>query len=216
MSGGGLCPKSHILRAGDLLYMPRGYPHEAMSLDEMSLHLTVGIRPVTWAYILLNSIQSMFDSEPALRESLPPGFANDREAQARSEARVAELLGELVKNIAPRAVIEEARKMALLQQRPSLAGHLLDLTAEPSVQAETRVRRRSDVQWSMACEGSHIYLDFHGKRLKMPKHVEDDLRFIVEADVFNADNLPGGMDRDGKVTLVRRLLHEGFLSIASR
>ena len=33
------------LRAGDTLYIPRGWPHEAASADEASLHITVGLHP---------------------------------------------------------------------------------------------------------------------------------------------------------------------------
>lgn len=34
-----------ILRAGDTLYIPRGFPHEGYSLDHDSLHLTIGFFP---------------------------------------------------------------------------------------------------------------------------------------------------------------------------
>ena len=35
------------LRAGDTLYLPRGWPHEAFSADADSLHITVGLHPPT-------------------------------------------------------------------------------------------------------------------------------------------------------------------------
>ena len=35
------------LEAGDTLYLPRGWPHEAFAADEESLHLTVGLHPLT-------------------------------------------------------------------------------------------------------------------------------------------------------------------------
>ena len=37
------------LSPGDLMYLPRGYPHDAASADGASLHLTIGVLPITWA-----------------------------------------------------------------------------------------------------------------------------------------------------------------------
>src|SRR6185312_8196175 len=40
------------LQAGDSLYLPRGFAHQAESLDEPSVHLTIGIHVVTWLDLL--------------------------------------------------------------------------------------------------------------------------------------------------------------------
>jgi len=41
-----------MLTAGDLLYMPRGFLHEAWTTDEPSTHLTVGLHVVRWLDLL--------------------------------------------------------------------------------------------------------------------------------------------------------------------
>lgn len=40
------------LKAGDVVYIPRGLPHEGVTLDEESLHLTVVLATKTWSEIL--------------------------------------------------------------------------------------------------------------------------------------------------------------------
>ena len=47
-------PDIHVLllEAGDLLYIPRGWWHVAMPLDEPTLHLTVGVNNLTGADFL--------------------------------------------------------------------------------------------------------------------------------------------------------------------
>ena len=40
------------LRPGELAYIPRGFVHEAVTVDDWSLHLTVGILPTTWLHVL--------------------------------------------------------------------------------------------------------------------------------------------------------------------
>jgi hypothetical protein len=46
----------------------------------------------------------------------------------------------------------------------------------------------------------------------MPGFVESDVRFMQRAPDFAADELPGELDADGRLVLVRRLLFEGFLT----
>src|SRR3546814_3803345 len=46
--GEGLSPATQlILTAGDVLYVPRGRLHAAETLDETSIHLTLGVHPPT-------------------------------------------------------------------------------------------------------------------------------------------------------------------------
>ena len=61
------------LRAGDCLYLPRGYPHAAETIDQHSDHLTIGLVAVTWQRVLRKAI----DAEVAagrLTGSLPVGL----------------------------------------------------------------------------------------------------------------------------------------------
>jgi len=54
------------LCAGDVLYIPRGYPHSAATAEEISLHVTLSVRPVTWA----EAICAFCESEPLFRKSV--------------------------------------------------------------------------------------------------------------------------------------------------
>lgn len=63
------------LRPGDCLYVPRGFGHVGEATDQASVHLTVGLRPTTWASFLLARLTEAAESVEALREALPPGFA---------------------------------------------------------------------------------------------------------------------------------------------
>jgi bifunctional lysine-specific demethylase and histidyl-hydroxylase NO66 len=64
-----------VLDAGDCLYIPRGWIHDAVSIDEEpSLHVTVGLITKTWADLMLEAISEVALREPAFRRSLPPRF----------------------------------------------------------------------------------------------------------------------------------------------
>jgi hypothetical protein len=59
-------------------------------------------------------------------------------------------------------------------------------------------------------------LVFEGKELRFPHHAAYELRACFESEEpFRASELPGELDADGRLVLVRRLVREGFLRICS-
>jgi hypothetical protein len=70
------------------------------------------------------------------------------------------------------------------------------------------------MQWKLSEEDGEVYLHFHGKKLGTPSYVEPDLQFIGETEeLFTARSLPGHLDDEGRLVLIRRLLREGFLTV---
>jgi ribosomal protein L16 Arg81 hydroxylase len=206
-------PKMEVtLSPGDLMYLPRGYPHDAESADCASLHLTIGVLPVTWASVLLRAVQSAIDGNPALRQALPSGFASDPDLHAATVTRLAELIPDVLQGTDPAMAINEARAAGWRGRQPSLAGHLLDLEAVPYLDLDTRFRCRKDTGVSVTRTEESLCVVFHGKCVEFPAYVEEDIRFITEAREFAPCELPGDLDPKSKLVLVSRLLVEGLLT----
>ncbi|MBK7966872.1 MAG: hypothetical protein IPK10_17510 [Bacteroidetes bacterium] len=51
--------EEHLLEAGDLLYIPRGIIHDAVTSDCISTHITLGVFPHTWIDIYKELISKM-------------------------------------------------------------------------------------------------------------------------------------------------------------
>jgi hypothetical protein len=50
--------------------------------------------------------------------------------------------------------------------------------------------------------------------MRFPPHASAEVRACYESDEpFRADDLPGDLDTEGRLVLVRRLVREGFLRI---
>jgi ribosomal protein L16 Arg81 hydroxylase len=58
------------LLAGDALYLPRGYVHAALTTDDDSVHLTVGVLSTTW-YDLLRDVLTLAGEREEFRDALP-------------------------------------------------------------------------------------------------------------------------------------------------
>lgn len=204
------------LRPGDMLYMPRGTVHQAVSQKTASLHLTVGVQSVLWADLLRNAVEQATADDVRFRSALPMGFANDEELVRQAEERAAELLDLLRERIKPESVVATGRSRAMLARRSTLHGHLLDLEALDSVDLDTKLQCRPETVWRIADNESDVGLVFHGKELHFPKVAEPALREVTEAGVFSPRDISGRLDDAGRLVLVRRLLKEGFLTLASR
>ncbi|WP_193043662.1 cupin domain-containing protein [Mycolicibacterium baixiangningiae] len=201
------------LTAGDVLYLPRGFAHDAAATDLTSLHLTIGVRPLTWAHTMLSAMESVIERNPRYRRSLPTGFASDTDIQHTAASTLAEMLELALAEIGPEEVIADAAAAARSRAIPALQGHLLDLNAMPNLQHTSRIQRRVDVPMAVgrAADG-RAELTSPGKTLRMPSHLADDLHFIVKAGEFTAHDLPGTLDDSGRLTLVKRLVREGLLT----
>ncbi len=59
-------------------------------------------------------------------------------------------------------------------------------------------------------------LTFDGKNLAFPARIRDELSWVLEReDTFTAAELPGNLDDESRLVLVRRLVREGLLRISA-
>lgn len=85
------------LEQGDLLYIPRGYLHQAYTSSEFSVHVTVGITVYTWVDLAAELFMSSMEN-PRFRRALPPGFADNPDLREALRNGMGELLSELSAN----------------------------------------------------------------------------------------------------------------------
>jgi ribosomal protein L16 Arg81 hydroxylase len=62
------------LEPGDILYVPRGYFHEARTTDTVSLHVTLGVHPYLWVAFLGDMLTRLGSERIGLRRSVSRGF----------------------------------------------------------------------------------------------------------------------------------------------
>jgi hypothetical protein len=61
-----------------------------------------------------------------------------------------------------------------------------------------------------------VLLAFEGKELAFPAHAVEEIRGVLQLDEpFTAADLPGSLDDEGRLVLVRRLVREGLLRISA-
>ena len=150
-----------ILGDGDVLYIPRGWWHEAFPLDEPSLHVTISLTPPT-SFDYLGWALSRLRRHAELRASLPIGENSQAKvigtisallAGLPQEAPLAEFLSEWEANIRPGPCVR-------LPQAPY---------AQLSTIAETdSVRLASLNRLSFVTQGQHFAFTAAGRLWTVP------------------------------------------------
>jgi len=193
------------LGPGDVLYLPRGWLHEAQTAGERSIHLTIGLLQTTWHDVLSDAVALAVDRFP-LRAALPlPGRGPDDVEAFRAE--VLEWLAGLPATELQR--LTDARRARAVPPEP--VAPLAQESAVRSLHAGSRVRPRRGLPSSVRIADDRAVLTLPDREVSFPAYVEDALRVALVGAVTPTDLDRHGLDDGDGLVLVRRLLREGAL-----
>ncbi len=205
------CTLEFELGPGDMCYLPRGVMHEAVTNDEVSLHVTMGLLHTSWTELLIEAVARASLRNAELRRSLPLGFARpdfDREAaRATFDALVTGIGDQLDFD----EVFEHFADGLVSTRHPVLEGQLAATCDAKGISADTRVSAQPHVLYRLYTKPDAIVLSCYGSEIQFPVHVEAALRFALENEGYCARALPGALDLDGKRVLIQRLVREGLV-----
>ena len=122
------------LQAGDTLYVPRGWPHEAETSHEEALHLTVGLHPPTRMEALRAALESCADDVEFRRNLGADGELPDH------------LVERLAGRLKPDEVARRTRRGFVAGRRPIIHDQFLQLQAlsdSPSTHSSSGARPSS-------------------------------------------------------------------------
>jgi hypothetical protein len=111
-----------VLRAGDSLYLPRGFIHAAEALGDVSAHLTVGMHVVT-RHAIVEELLALVAEAPELRRALPFGLdLSDGAAAASEVSATVAALAAVLEEIDEDAAVERLRAtLAAMTPPPPVA-----------------------------------------------------------------------------------------------
>ena len=187
--------------AGDCLYLPRGYPHAAETVDEHSDHLTIGLVAVTWQRVLRKAI----DAEVAagrLTDALPVGLLEPGAAVSTAVG-----VEGLRQHVAPETLRhwmarEIWRRQPATRLRPRVA---------PSLQPRRLAFTPGPLLW-LTTVGDRAVLGLGDRVLDMPAEAHDFLSALLDAECPVATESLKGLDDESRAVVLRRLLAEGVLA----
>jgi len=201
------------LNPGDALYLPRGYLHSAAAEHDLSIHLTVGIHPVT-AHSLLREVLAMAADDEQLRASLPMAadladltvlapFAQS--SLERLAKRLAEVEVDDLRRIADRVGSELRR-----DTRPAPLSVFDQTEVISELTPRTAVQRRPHLHVTLHSHDSEVLLRYLDRELSFDQAAETALEQLLSGSVLTPAEL-GGLDAVAQLELVRVLLSNAVL-----
>jgi hypothetical protein len=201
-----------VLEPGDALYLPRGTVHSALALGETSIHLTVGVHPLT-RYELVRFLLDAVQDDPALRASLPLGVdLGDPDVLAPHLTTTVAALQKALAEVPAARIAEQIEKNLIQRTRPQALAPLAQLAAADALAPDTPLRRRPALRLRLVRDddGQLVRLEFLDRSIELPAGAADAVGLIVDRDVFLPAELPG-LDATDQLTVSRRLMREGIV-----
>lgn len=205
-------PQEFHLSAGDLLYIPRGWIHEAATQQSASLHLTFGIRPHLGIELISTALKLLITRHPEFREALPIGRLGTAENQECLKERFAQLTELLIKHASVVDIANALDEEWIRRGRSGGDGHLFE---EPEylldLNSDSILQRRINVPCRVQnIDTSVVGLQFLNGMIKGPIAFESAMNFVSSrTEPFTVSELPG-LSKDHQLALATSLIKDGL------
>lgn len=204
-----------ILKPGDLLYLPRGFVHYAVTgPDDHSLHLTMGVYNVTWAELLSDALQAVARKNVELRQSIPPGFLVDESLRDAIKAQAKAAAQLFIENLD--SGIDDAAAIGAtgFHNRPNLLPDYTKLFDEVAVTVDlnTKLKKKVGVSYRLVEKDQTAGIELsNGDQVLGPTKIKPVFQFVVDrVEPFTVSELPYLSD-SARLVLAKRLVAEKAL-----
>ena len=201
------------LHAGDMLYVPRGFPHLVEAMEEPSLHVSLSSFPHTWADVLSRALTEVCAGDPAFRAALPPGFARGAATAAECEKQFSALIA----RFAAEAQLASGLRPLIRQFVAERATRVDDprgrLSAARALSLESRLEPDPDALFLIENEPDAVVLLGRGQEIRFTPQAFTALSFALKGEGFQIRAAPGELEDEAKLDLFRTLLIYGFVSL---
>lgn len=206
-----------VVKAGDLMYVPRGFVHRAETTGRHSLHMTLGVYPAQRLDLVTSAITALAMRDVRFRKALAPGYLRDPDAPSTLQGTLVELLQAALENARAADALSILRDRMIRDTPDRPDGQLSQLNRLAEITLDTYVERREGMECRVLEDLFSVRIQFPGNTVKGTPPYADGMRFIADAaGPFTPRDLPGALTDDRKLGLVRRLVRGGLLRISER
>jgi ribosomal protein L16 Arg81 hydroxylase len=200
------------IQRGDLVYIPRGYAHEALATKDSSIHITVGINSYEWIELFKTAIDEL-ENAPEFRKSLPPKFLGTERLSPNDKEYLNILLMKFNDLVVSEDLIEKVQDKFLATQSPTFDRYFLAVTNLDNINTQTSIKVRENLTYRIKNNHDRITLYFADKKITFPAYVLTALQFICNKVQLSISEIPDVLDESGKIVLVKVLVKEGFIKL---
>jgi ribosomal protein L16 Arg81 hydroxylase len=203
--------QEYLLQAGDVLYIPRGFIHEARALCTTSMHLTLSVSVVRWATYLQRLIHTLARSDVELRKAVPLQVLKSGRVNALGQTGGAALARRIASETQLGAVISEIQDQVLSSKTRLPLSQTFSRYGCKLIGMGTCVGVADDQVHVLYETEQAFLLKFIGTSIELSRDLVEPIAFLCRQKTFMVHELPGNLADTEKIALVSRLLECGFL-----
>jgi ribosomal protein L16 Arg81 hydroxylase len=202
------------LTPGDTLYIPRGVTHDALAnKDEPSLHITLGVFPITIGDVLQEMTQIAAEKDAQYRCSVPGSeWLRSNGVSAAMCERFQSLYGKAFTSENLHEAVSRLRDDVALGSKQDCTGLLSNIHRLNTVNPGSFIRLRNGVAMNLELQGSILRLRTSGQILEFSEPMSSAVQWLVHARKTRISALPG-LDDEQKIALAHRLLQENIVEV---
>jgi len=200
------------LRAGDTLYIPRGFPHEAKTSETMSLHCTFALAPVRVTDVLDLALRIAGDQDVELRHALPPAVLAREDLATRLGEFFESRLTQTFETPRMQVAVDIALNELFRLTRPNANGAFEQALHTFDIKPTTRVRIDETIPYVVRARGDGIELLIAGKVVAFPPICKPAFERLQRGPATAAEMDPA-LSAAHRDLLIKLLTLEGLLII---
>lgn len=208
------CEMKTRLKAGDLLYLPRGWGHAAATDNSASLHLTFGVFVYTWSDLLEGILNGVSEQNESFNQGLPIGFMRDPEAQKTIQKDWNQLIKTWIESSQLATGLDRMGDRLIKNMKDPLPdGYFSQIEQLNNIDLKTRIQKKTGLFCRITDQDNEIGVHLPGHQLKLPKNWQQTLNEINTNRPLTVADLPG--TNEEKLELARQMVKSGLLAIAN-
>jgi bifunctional lysine-specific demethylase and histidyl-hydroxylase MINA len=196
-----------LLAPGDLLYIPRGFLHEARTKSESSLHLTLALETVTWRD-LLAEVMAM---EPRLRETLPRNYVDPDSPMPRRRAALARVVKTLARSACSKKALAGITGQLLENLEVPPNGGFPCIEEPAALRGDSWLSLQEGVFGRVEIVPKAALLHLPGASFEADRTMAEAFRFLLQTPSFRVRDLPVKARLSEKLKFLQRLVTGGYL-----
>lgn len=204
-----------IMEPGTCLYLPMGTRHAAHTMDSASLHVTIGIRPMTWRQVVRRAMGGVLDGLEDVDARLPAGWVDHPDDLAVQVKDRLQAMADALAATESSAVIDDEVQRFLVSRPTSLAGGLVDHLVADDIDDTTRVQRRDGHVIVVRPGQDCVRLLLGDRELTVPAWLQPAIEHVAATPQLCPGDLSPWLDEQSRRVLVRRLVREGLLQVVA-
>jgi ribosomal protein L16 Arg81 hydroxylase len=212
-----------VLFPGDILYIPRGFVHEAEAQVEASLHVTIGIRPKKSIDILSAALGVIAENHESLRRNIV--IYGEEEKNKTVSAALEVVNEEISKPYIKKRIESRVKEIFVTQLRPIAGGHLNNALIAEELRENSTFQMREESPCSLSEEKDNLLLTFPGMGVTASKDIKPGYLvfpyiyygilnyLLLKKNKFQCSDIPGPYKTKTKLEILSRLTRAGVIKV---